>query len=287
MEINIKQQEDVPEDKVPSYDRHVFQIDEKVLVASDHTSGICLNEAKNAVKVANRDLSQIRRLEVADPKLEDQLVYCIAHIDLDVHHREDFEDALFVTRPDPQQVIVLHVSNVTSLSLPHDSRKNGFVWLSMKNREAYRMASDWLPEFLKLDFEEATEMAGASIRDDLAPEIQRKYPNLLNITHPGDATSKHAFRLLCEAYLLCNGETKKEIEGISIHAPMSLKDWLAPFGAKPEDDNAIDEIAAMIGTGEIQTKVKNVLRAVGEKAQDLKSPINAFLDAASETSTQL
>jgi len=96
-----------------------------------------------------------------------------------------------------------------------------------------------------------------------------------------------AFSLLCEAYLLCDGEPSREVHGITIHAPTALKDWLAPFEINHEDENATNQLAGMIGTGELKTKVTDVLQAVMKEDNNLKSAIEAFLTATSEPSTQL
>ena len=83
-----------------------------------------------------------------------------------------------------------------------------------------------------------------------------------------------ALRLLCEARRECGDSQKIDIHGFTIHAPVTVKDWLTPFGKA--DESQISGLASLMGTGEIVTKAEAVFNAVKEHA-DLSTPITEFL----------
>lgn len=90
-----------------------------------------------------------------------------------------------------------------------------------------------------------------------------------------------AFGLLCEAKQACEDGVQKDNfngSGITIHAPMSIEDWLDPFGKKREDNNAIHEVAGIISSGEINinTKVKTILESVTKNGDILQATIEDF-----------
>jgi hypothetical protein len=93
-----------------------------------------------------------------------------------------------------------------------------------------------------------------------------------------------AFRLLCEAWKIKKIDRKENCEGITIHAPEKLEQWLAPFGIKFGDINknelvveAIEQVAGMIGSGDIKTMAKAVLETADSKGKDLEKVILDFL----------
>lgn len=88
-----------------------------------------------------------------------------------------------------------------------------------------------------------------------------------------DSSAKFAFRLLCEAWLISGGEAIKEFPNITIHAPVTLRDWLAPFGKSSEHD--IPNVAAMVGA---EAEVAAVLNAA-KRGGNLAAAIKAYLTA--------
>ncbi len=90
-----------------------------------------------------------------------------------------------------------------------------------------------------------------------------------------DVSAQFAFRLLCEAWQFCGGEKCRDCQGIVIHAPLTLDDWLAPFGKSAVTD--IPHVASMIGTTKAPaTAVLNAANGQG----NLTTAIQAFLDAS-------
>lgn len=85
-----------------------------------------------------------------------------------------------------------------------------------------------------------------------------------------------AMRLLCEAKHVCGAEGSGELDGIAIRAPMTLQEWLAPFGKREAKD--IEEVASMIGGGDIKAKAQAVLDAV-RKNGDVQGAVSGFLAA--------
>ena len=95
--------------------------------------------------------------------------------------------------------------------------------------------------------------------------------------HRTDLTPTYAFRLLCEAKKLCQEISGGSVNGIAIHAPQNLADWLDPFAPSGDTDQKIASVVAKIGYSVLQPKVEAVLRAV-DKANDLDSDIREFID---------
>lgn len=91
-----------------------------------------------------------------------------------------------------------------------------------------------------------------------------------------NAEQLFAFRLLCDAKRLCGEAPFLTLHGITIHAPVSISDWLNPFGVS--DPDKMPEVASRIGSGEDQRKAQTVLRAViGNDSSALQKAINDFL----------
>jgi len=82
-----------------------------------------------------------------------------------------------------------------------------------------------------------------------------------------------AFCVMCEAWQACDGKGSGDYHGIRIHAPQSLPDWCAPFGARPAA-----EVSAMVGSGDVGAKAKAVLDAVNGNGSP-KLAIDEFLKA--------
>lgn len=163
---------------------------------------------------------------------------------------------------------------------------NEYVWLSMNSREAYRKVDLWLPEFMDLDFATAKLIAEATDRGALDPKVERKYAHLLDITHPGDATAELAFRLLCEAVVLCKGEATAKVGGIPITAATQLGQWLDPFSptGMPEDQR-IDAVVSLMGSEASQIAAREVLTAVKANTGVLEAA-QAFPGVPASTATQ-
>jgi hypothetical protein len=194
--------------------------------------------------------------------------------------REDVVNLLTLhTSIAPRLAVILEVSSQEAVPLPSIESTN-FVWLSMKSREAYKRVSDWLPQFLDLSFKDAVKIAKATDRTELDPDLQQRYAQLLDITHPGDPSASLAFRLFCEAWTLNNGQTTKH-DGISITPPDSLDRWVTPFkvGTTTSYNTAV---AAMMGTPSLRAKAADVLNAAERNDQtELKSAADAFVFACS------
>jgi len=170
---------------------------------------------------------------------------------------------------DDEGLIVLRVS--TQASAPNGNQvlhaPANIVQFAMQNREAYRSKEPWLGEFLKLNFETAKKIAVLTDRANAA-EFETDFSHFLDIILPRRIENRLAFRLLCEAKKACGQGKQGDFKGITIYAPSELDDWLMPF-APPEGfpkDNTSDQniavVASMIGSGEVLTKAKAVLKAV-------------------------
>jgi hypothetical protein len=182
-----------------------------------------------------------------------------------------------------KQVIALQVTTQESLDATHENRDdlgNRYVWLSMKDRAAYRRVDDWLNEFMALDFETAGIIAEAPDRSSLA-KFERSYRHLLDITHPDDPTAPLAFRLLCEAWMGSQYLTKSDLSGYSICAPASLDDWLEPFRRGENQPATVDAVVAMIGDDATKGKARRVLEA---SETDRFEAVRDFLGWKSATS---
>lgn len=83
-----------------------------------------------------------------------------------------------------------------------------------------------------------------------------------------------AFRLLCEAKQLCGDSPTKELNGITINAPMTIAQWLAPFGKSKASE--ISDVANLIGSGDVRTKAEAVLKAVNSNS-DVAAALTEFL----------
>jgi hypothetical protein len=83
-----------------------------------------------------------------------------------------------------------------------------------------------------------------------------------------------AFRLLQEAKRACGGNAATDRAGIRIHAPMTLEDWLKPFGS--DDAKGLLEVARLIvetGKGASMEWVKNRM----SKPEALKAAVSEYL----------
>jgi hypothetical protein len=98
-----------------------------------------------------------------------------------------------------------------------------------------------------------------------------------------DPSAFLALRLLCEAWEQVSLKKELTVCDITIHAPVSIWQWLGLFGiTKPHDETKkadaqmIDQVAGMIGSGDIRTKAKAVLEAANGTG-DLTEAIGEFL----------
>jgi hypothetical protein len=168
-------------------------------------------------------------------------------------------------QPANLEAILLRAS--TSFSVLKDHYFEGMiVCFSMKNGDAYRNTSEWLKEFMALDFETAKTIAEAPDRSSLA-DLEGGYRHLLDITHPGDPTAELAFRLLCEAWEAEQIDGVSELSGFAITAPRNLSGWLAPFGSREGQAATSEEVVAMMGDEDLKAKVWAVLNAVDCEAR--------------------
>lgn len=190
-----------------------------------------------------------------------------------------------------EYLIVLRVSTIQAAPNGHEilTSPANIIQFSMQDGNAYRSSSPWLKEFFALDYKTAESIAKLKHRSQAAA-YEEKYGHFLDIILPGRVENLLAFRLLCEAVKVVEEENTKrtakseqtsntaELCGITIHAPEQLEQWLAPFGKKPEDVNAIEHVAGMIGSGDLKKAAEKVLKTVKER-NNPSSAITGFLEA--------
>ena len=265
--------------------------DNKLLVLHDHTCGIRLENGQLNGSVATvRILENCHTFSGTTP----DVIHVVAHTS--DFNRISMTNAFFSGNASGKQVIVLHVASggfVQHVCENTNHSDANFVWLSQKDTHlAYRKVSEWLPEFMKLDFKTAEDLARIANESDhgQASAYETDYAHLLDIILPGRIENRLAFRLLCEAYKCKRIDNKNDCEGIEIHAPEGIGQWLAPFGKVEGGDDAakakaIDEVAGMIGSGEVKKRAKAVLEA-GNGTGDLKKAIGEFLNPEEEGADQ-
>ncbi len=268
----------------PSNGRWIQQVvqrmaDQQRLVLHDHSSGLYLSGGDyDSLKVAEVDFKPLAQL--ANDVPNNSPIHVVAH----VINRANFLAAFFKSPAageefDSRPRIVFHVGRPESVAV--DSLvSSDIVWISMKSREAYKKVADWLPQFLDLSFEDAVKIANATDRAALDPNFQRKYAQLLDITHPGDPTASLAFGLLCEAWLMNNGKPTT-CEGIPSTPPGSLDDWLAPFKVGNITPDKV-AVAAMMGKT-LEAQATAVLDAVGQgDTLSISTAATAFVTVCSQ-----
>lgn len=191
---------------------------------------------------------------------------------------------------DDSDLIVLWVSTTPERVgehklIPEPSESPKIVQFVMKDGNAYRATSVWLPQFLALDFETAKAIAAATDRWSLHPDIQRDFAHLLDIIHPGDPTAPLAFRLLCEAWEEVNIKGNTSLSDLPITAPENPSDWLAPFVRAEGRPASIEEVVALMVDGDFKGKVKGVLDATDGEAMK-KAVLNLLGRADDRTGTE-
>lgn len=80
-----------------------------------------------------------------------------------------------------------------------------------------------------------------------------------------------ALRLLCEAWKATRGEATVEAEGITIHTPTTLKQWLAPFEASGD----ATKVAALMGKA--KDAAAALFAAVEKSKEEFGETVEAFL----------
>jgi hypothetical protein len=260
--------------------RQVFcASDGNQIVLHDRTYGIHLP----AAGIRSIQVAAVRfETAVGDMRTDNLVspVRIVAHIG---GTREDVTNNLWdAAQHNPgRQAIILEVSSQEATSSLSAGIGN-IVWLSMKSRQAYKKVSDWLPQFLDLTFEDAEKIANEPDRAALDPEIQRKYAQLLDITHPGDPAAPLAFRLLCEAWYQVNVAGNTLLSDFPITAPTNLDDWLKPFSPEGDSDPAtIESVVAKMGDADTKEKAKKVLETANGEP---RANVVAFLGMKGESS---
>jgi len=200
------------------------------------------------------------------------------------------------------ELIVLWVSTQDSRNDPHSilTSPAAIVRFAMRDGNAYRTAdSKWLPEFLKLTFEQAKQLARFKTRTEASgwESDNPGFEHFLDIILPGRVENLLAFRLLCEATKVVEEEnTRRTAKGeqtsntallsnITIHAPQTIWEWVRPFGiTTPEDPTTqadaqtIEKVAAMVGSDKVKARAKAVLEAVNGNGGTLKTANEKFLN---------
>jgi len=73
-----------------------------------------------------------------------------------------------------------------------------------------------------------------------------------------------------------------ELQGVTIHAPKDLAEWLAPFDGHGAND--IARVAGLVGSGDLRVAAENVLKAA-DGSGNLPDAINVFLELSSNLSS--
>jgi hypothetical protein len=206
--------------------RRVFAAHNNQLVLHDHTGGIVLtNNALTSAQIGG-DVEFKANVALASDD-GTSLIRMVAHIG---GTRISVIEHLFVPNGEPVQkkAIILQVSSQSTVS-EHSTASDLVVWLSMKNRAAYKQVDKWLPEFMSLTFNDAQELVKAGLREKVSSACEARYPHLLDVILPRTIENRLALRLLCEAWLMTDGKKEMPHGDIVIHAPVSPDDWFEPF----------------------------------------------------------
>lgn len=260
------------------WQRKAVSLHQTLLVLEDHNGSI------GGTTQIDANVADHRMDNAAQPftGTAPPLIHVVAHTRYEDRSRDGFLSAI---PQDGVKLIMLHVSSAGPVQKDSDvSVCDGLecVWLSVKDHAAYcDPLNRWAKQFLSLNYSEAEELARtAKTRNRAAAgKFEGDYSHLLDLILPGRVENLLAFRFLCEATKACDGKPQKENAfdtGLTIHAPHDLGEWLIPFGKKPEDEGANDQVAGMIGSDEIKKKAKAVLDAVNGSGK-LDEAIDAFL----------
>lgn len=231
-----------------NYKQHEVYFGDGCLLLRDHRE---VEEAPGAVTVEH---GAVTRANVADAPFPDAMLAGTTPISDPLHvvchlteYRKDV-NFLDTTAPGAPKLVILQVSaGADHVPLPSEF-DNHAVWLSMASRSAYVEVNAWLSQFLDLSFEDARKLATLQSRSQVTGKLEYlegKYSNFLNVILPGSVDAPLALRLLCEAWLLTNGASSRDENGIMIHAPQKLDDWLTPFATDDKVPTKEFVIAAM------------------------------------------
>lgn len=101
----------------------------------------------------------------------------------------------------------------------------------------------------------------------------------LNFPAP-DLESPMAFRLLQEAKQACGLATSKKLNGVTIHSPANLEDWLKPFGNNETEQ--LQQVAEFIIESGDATDTQGVIEAVNNNG-NLKIAVSKYLSVSSSS----
>ena len=206
------------------------------------------------------------------PGTENSTFFAVVHAGMD---RPQFEKDLLAPTVTGKCAIILQVStrpSISSESRIFDSdTDNCCIWLSMKSRGDYENVDAWLSEFLSLTNSDAKKLVDAEgSREKVSQDMEEKYPHLLDIILPRTVENRLALRLLCEAWLFVEG--KMTAEGITIHAPANIDEWLKPFGAK-----APAEVVKQMGDAGKEAQALFTAITTGRDKAKIKTAIESFM----------
>jgi hypothetical protein len=258
--------------------RKALLVNEKLLVAEDHTGEIGESHGKFTTTVAHHTLQAGCVPFFTQVPKE---IHAVAHTN---GGRQSPHDNFFVSDAPDYKVIVVHAGRgvVPTYNNPQTKHQQAdFIWLRVQDLVAYGEGK-WLNQFVNLSFKQAVKLASFKDRVD-ASEFESDFAALLDILFPGRVENRIAFRLLCDAYKFRKIDNQSKCGGIEIHAPEDIGQWLAPFGKEPGDNDAakakaIDDVASMIGSGDIKTKAKAVLETANFNDEKLRIAVKGFLE---------
>lgn len=264
--------------------RKILRVGDIPIVLHDHRAE---NNLQGAVTV---ERGQVLRANVADADFINHASCCalpgkvtVNHIVAHIQNRDTFAAACFPEGLNRRQMIVLQSTTSSSLSDDHADAKT-FIWLSMKNQEAYKKVEDWIGQFLELSIADAKKIAALQSRSEVSGELEYledKYSKFLNVILPGSIDAPLALHLLCEAWICTNGKESKIESGIMVHAPQNLNSWLRPFAIDDEIPTKQQVVAVMAKSQrnavlQLLDAVEALDAATGEEAKKCANETLAF-----------
>lgn len=263
--------------------RKALTVENKLLVAEDHTGAIKQENGGFTLKVAHHTLAT--SCETFYGELPNE-IHVVAHTQGGAQELKSPE--LFSADSPKSKVLVVHagLSVVPEYTSGSETRAQSasFIWLRVTDLHAYGEGK-WLKQFLDLSFSQAQELVKCKDRAG-AHAFEEMFPDLLDILFPGRIEHQLAYRLLREAQAACekqNPVTDFKETGLTIHAPKSLGDWCKPFesGEGGGETKAIRVLARCIvdagnpggESGWVQVKEK----FTSGKEVELKSAVVDFL----------
>jgi len=248
-----------------------------LLVLHDHSVGLYVpGSTYDALQVADQEFKE---LVVSGDDDGSDPIHAIVHAENRKMFTGDFFSPLTERgAPDSRKRIVLQVSRTSSVASLSESEES-VVWLSMKDRAAYQRIAEWLPEFLKLDFETAAKIADSAkhgIRTKVAG-YEENYAHLLDVILPKRVENLLALRLLCESWLLIHwnqGSSFPRRNDLSNALGISVDDYRLPAGVRLNSPESLDDWFRPFGENHDGDRIASITE--GLRAEDTKSSVLSF-----------